>query len=447
MRYLPHTTGDIERMLAVVGANNLDDLFSTIPSEARLGRPLDLPEPLDEQSLNRHMDALAGMNAPELDVKSFIGAGCYEHFIPHAVTSVMSRSEFLTAYTPYQPELSQGTLQGIFEYQTLVCRLLGMEVSNGSLYDGASALAEALLMAIRVTGRPRVMLSSTVHPLYRRVAETYLGQAGYAIESIGVDDDGGTGLATVSVPGDVAAVAVQSPNFFGCIEDIGEVSRIAHEAGALSVAAFTEPLAFGLLANPGSLGADIVCGEGRSFGLPPSYGGSSLGIFCARKAHVRQMPGRIIGRTVDRDGRRGFVITLATREQHIRRERATSNICSNQSLCALTAAAYLSTLGKTGIRALARTNYDRTEYLKSRLRDIGVRIRFKRPTFNEFVAEFPPGFEDADDDFAGRGYLPGLALGQFAPELEHCRLICVTETATREDLDGLIGEVESWMRR
>ena len=447
MRYLPHTPDDIAAMLAVIGIRELDDLFASVPEASRPDSALDLPEPLDEQSLNRHMDALSGRNAAGPSFASYLGAGCYEHFIPHAVTYLMGRSEFVTAYTPYQPELSQGTLQGIYEYQTLACRLLGMEVSNGSLYDGASALAEALLMAIRITKRRRVALSSALHPYYRDVAATYLGQAGFAIEILPYEESGGTDLSSLGGKDDLAAVAVQSPNFFGCIEDIEAVSDMAHGLGALSITAFSEPLAYGLYKNPGGLGADIVCGEGRSFGLPMSYGGSSLGMFAARREHVRQMPGRIVGRTTDRDGRPGFVITLATREQHIRRERATSNICTNQSLCALTAAAHLSFLGKTGLRDLAKTNYDRAEYLKSRLAEEGIRIRFPRPTFNEFVAEFPGVSSAACEALCARGTVPGLPLGAFYPELADCRLFCVTETKTRDDIDTLVREVASCMKK
>ena len=447
MRYLPHTPDDIQSMLDTVGVKDIDSLFTNVPDDVKLKEPLNLPDALSEWELNALMDRLSRDTAPTADWKLFLGAGCYDHYVPSAVSFLLSRSEFVTAYTPYQPEVSQGTLQGIYEYQTLVCRLLGMEVANGSMYDGASALAEALLMAMRITKKNRVAVSAAIHPLYRSVAKTYLTPAGFGMVELPYGPDGRTDLSALAGCEDIAAVAVQSPNFFGCIEDIAGVSEYTHGRGCLTVAAFTEPLAYGLLKSPGAQGADIVCGEGRSMGLPMSLGGSSLGMFASKMEHVRRMPGRIVGKTADREGRRGFVVTLATREQHIRRERATSNICTNQSLCALGAAMYMSSLGKTGIRELAKINHDKAEYLKSRLGAEGFGARFDSPTFNEFVVEFPGGFDEVYDHLLDTGIVAGLPLGTFYPELGNCCLMCATETRTKDDIDTLVEEIATCMKR
>ncbi len=436
MRYLPHTDEEIAAMLRAVGAGSLEDLFSTVPDGCRLDRPLDLPGPLTEWELGRRMEALADRTAAAQKV--FVGAGSYEHFIPSVVPALVGRSEFLTAYTPYQPEVSQGTLQGIYEYQTLVCRLLGMEVANASMYDGASALAEALLMAIRVTRRTTVAVSRTVHPLYRQVVATYLGPGGHDVVELPYRQDGTTDLSALEGRDDLAAVAVQSPNFFGCVEDLGAAGEAARAGGGLLVAAFTEPLAYGLLRSPGACGADIACGEGQSLGVPQSFGGPGLGIFTARARHLRSMPGRLVGKTVDRRGRRGFVLTLSTREQHIRRERATSNICSNQNLCALSAAVYLSCLGKRGIRDLARLNYDKAEHLKARLRAAGAVPRFGAPTFNEFVVDLPGAMAERRERLLEEGVVAGLPLERYYPELRGAYLLCVTETKSRADMDRLV---------
>ena len=447
MRYLPHTPEDISSMLAVIGVKSVDDLFAQIPPDCLMKAPLKLPVALSEWELNRHMDGLSRTMGVMPEYKAFIGGGCYEHYVPSVVSHLLSRSEFLTAYTPYQPEVSQGTLQGIYEYQTLVCRLLGMEAANASLYDGASALAEGILMALRITGKKRAAVSHAIHPFYRDVVKTYLGSLDFEISELPCSKTGVTDLLMLEGTGDLAAVAVQSPNYFGCIEDLEKVSGEAHKRRALSVITFTEPLAYGLLKNPGNLGADIVCGEGRSFGLSQNFGGMSLGIFAAKMNYVRNMPGRIVGKTVDREGHDGFVITLSTREQHIRREKATSNICSNQSLCALGAAMYLSCLGKTGIRELALLNYNKTEYLKAHLREAGIGIRFESPTFNEFTAEFPPGCERIYERLLEQKIVAGIPLGEEYPELKNCYLVCVTETKSREDIDGFVEEVKACLNR
>ena len=444
MRYLPHTPEDIAAMLQVVGADNLDDLFKSIPDDCRRKDDLDLPERLTEWELNRHMSDLAATVAVSPEYKMFLGAGSYDHYIPASISYLLGRSEFSTAYTPYQPEVSQGTLQAIFEYQTLVSQLLGMEVANASMYDGASALAEALLMAIRITGRKKVAISSAIHPLYRRVVQTYLHPTGYEIVEIPYAADGRTDFSQLKSVEDLATVAVQSPNFFGCIEDLKAIGEKVHsDKKTLLVACFSEPLAFGLLKSPGSLGADIVCGEGQSLGIPRTFGGPGLGMFAARQKHVRSMPGRLIGQTVDNNGNRGYVLTLATREQHIRREKATSNICSNQGLCATTAVMYMAALGGTGIRNLARQNHDRAEYLKSELKKAGFAISFDSPTFNEFVVEFPADFETTHKRLLEKKIIAGLSLAPYYPELANHYLLCATETSSKEDMDTLVKEVTS----
>jgi len=389
------------------------------------------------------MEALSSTMGVCPAYKVFIGAGSYEHFIPASVSYLLGRSEFVTSYTPYQPEMSQGTLQAIYEYQTLIARLLGMEVATASHYDGATALAESLLMAIRVTKRTKVAVSSLIHPLYRRVVETYFEPTGYEVLELPYLKEGVTDLAALREMDDLAAVAIQSPNFFGCIEDLEGTAQAVHETGALLVAGFTEAVAYGLFKNPGSQGADIVCGEGQSLGIPCSFGGPGLGVLASRKKFMRSLPGRLVGQTRDLDGKRGFVLTLATREQHIRREKATSNICTNNSLCALAAAMYMASLGGTGMRELAALNHDKAEYLKGELKGAGFEITFDRPTFNEFVVEFPPGFEVTYNHLLEKGIVAGLSLAPYYPELANHYLMCVTEIISREDMDTLVREVKS----
>jgi glycine cleavage system P protein (glycine dehydrogenase) subunit 1 len=442
MRYLPNTEQEIAAMLEVIGASSQDDLFATIPSECRRKAPMKLPPAMTEWELNQHMDNMADQVSGTHHNNVFVGAGSYHHHVPASVSYLLGRSEFSTAYTPYQPEISQGTLQAIYEYQSLVTRLLGMDVANASMYDGASGLAEALLMAIRVSRRNKVAVSKAIHPNYRQVVNTYFKPTGYEIIELPYRPDGRSDLAALSDISDLAAIAVQSPNFFGCIEDLESVALKAHEdPKTLMVACFTEPLAYGLLKNPGSLGADIACGEGQSFGIPQSFGGPGLGMFAAKKAYVRSMPGRLVGRTVDRDGKGGFVLTLATREQHIRREKATSNICSNQGLCATTAAMYMASLGGTGLRGLATLNYDKSAYLKKRMVQAGLILPFDAPTFNEFVVKLPAGFEQKYQQLLKKKIVAGLPLAPYYTELAGCHLFCVTETFSRQDMDTLVEEV------
>ncbi len=350
-RYLPHTQEEIEEMLKTIGLKGLRDLFEVIPENCRFSGSLNLPTPLSEPDLREH---LRHLQSPLYTC--FLGGGAYYHFIPSVVSHLISRSEFYTAYTPYQPEISQGTLQAIFEYQTLMCQLTGMEVSNASMYDGASSLAEAVLMAYRITKKKKVLLSEAIHPEYRKVIQTYLASDQQPIILIPYEREGGRTDEAIlfdRLSEDVSAVVIQNPNFFGVIEDLHKIVEKVHQAGALVIIGFSEAIAYGILAPPGTMGADIVAGEGQSLGIPLSYGGPYLGIFTTREKFVRNMPGRLVGETVDLEGKRGFVLTLATREQHIRRERATSNICTNEGLCALMATIFLSSLGREGLKELA----------------------------------------------------------------------------------------------
>jgi glycine dehydrogenase subunit 1 len=442
MRYLPHTSEDIKSMLQVVGAESIDDLFSTIPDDCISKDDLQLPDALTEWELDSHMSALSGAMAVSPDYKVFMGAGSYEHYIPASVSFLLGRSEFVTSYTPYQPEVSQGTLQAIYEYQTLAARLLGMEVATASHYDGATALAESLLMAVRISKKRKVAVSSLIHPLYRKVVRTYFEPTGYQVLELPYLENGLTDLAGLDEVDDLAAVAVQSPNFFGCIENLKEAGEKIHNKDALSITCFTEALSYGLLKNPGSQGADIVCGEGQSLGIPRSFGGPALGMLASRKKYMRSLPGRLVGQTKDLDGKRGFVLTLATREQHIRREKATSSICTNNSLCALAAAIYMASVGGSGIKKLAELNHDKAEYLKQEFKKAGIKISFESPTFNEFVVEFPAGFDPVYDRLLEKKIVAGLPLAEYYPELTGHYLLCATETMSKNDMDVLVREVK-----
>jgi len=442
MRYLPHTPEEIAAMLQTAGVNSLDDLFATIPKSCCCRIGLNLPEALTEWELNAHMDALAENTAVSPEYKIFMGAGSYEHYMPASASYLLSRSEFVTSYTPYQPEMSQGTLQAIYEYQTLASRLMGMEVATASHYDGSTALAEALLMAVRITRKKKVAVSSLIHPLHRRVVQTYFDPTGCEVIELPYLENGKTDLAPLEGLEGLAAVALQSPNFFGCIEDLATAGQTTHANDALFIVSFTEALAYGLLKTPGSLGADIVCGEGQSLGLPRSFGGPGLGILGSLTKYMRNLPGRLIGRTKDRDGKNGFVLTLATREQHIRREKATSNICTNNSHCALTAAVYMASLGGSGFRDLSQLNHDKAQYLKNELKKAGFNIAFDSPTFNEFVVQFPTGFATQYNNLLDKKIIAGLAVETYYPELKDHYLLCATETMPKEDMDALVREVQ-----
>jgi len=428
-------------MLSVIGLDSVEALYEGIPEELRSKGALDLREPLSEMELIAHLEALSRKNRSSRRTISFLGAGCYDHFIPAVVRGLAGRSEFYTAYTPYQAEISQGTLQAIFEFQTLVCQLTGMEVANASMYDGASSLAEAVLMANRINGRTRAVLSRAVHPEYRQVVSTYVEGAGIELVEVPEDDTGRTDLdqAARMVDGGTTALVVQCPNFFGVVEDLRPLAKIAQEHDALLIAVVNEPISLGILQPPGALGADIVVGEGQAFGIPMSFGGPHLGLFATRQSFVRKMPGRLVGETVDREGRRGYVLTLSTREQHIRREKATSNICTNEGLCALMATIYLAALGPRGLEELARLNLSRAEYAKRRIADLpGHSLRFSAQTFNEFVVEAPVEAERLVEDLSEQGFHAGVPLGPFYTGMERSMLVCVTEQTGRDAIDRYV---------
>ena len=445
IRFIPHTEEDVQKMLEAIDLKRVEDLFQVIPKEYRLSKPLTLPEPLSEPDLIRH---LQGLQVPVMS--SFLGAGAYHHFIPAVVSNLIARSEFYTAYTPYQPEISQGTLQAIFEYQTLMCQLTGMEVSNASLYDGASSLTEAVLMAYRMTRRKKVLLSQALHPEYRRVIQTYIDPDQQEIVLIPYQKgEGRTDEKALFdlLKEDVSAVVIQSPNFFGVIEDLRPIGERVHNLGGLMVVGFNEAVAYGILQPPGAIGADIVAGEGQSLGIPMSFGGPYLGIFTTQERFVRNMPGRLVGETVDLEGRTGFVLTLATREQHIRRERATSNICTNEGLCALMATVFLSCLGKEGLRELAMMNLSKAEYAKKVVSQIhGCKLNFTAPTFNEFVLQIEREPEEVLEKLKKEKILGGVPLGKFYPELRHHLLVTVTEMNRKEDIDRWANVLEKALK-
>lgn len=441
MQYIPNTEADCRAMLDAIGVRSSEELFADIPSKLRLKRGLNLAPPLSESGLRRHMKALAGKNADVDQYSSFLGAGAYNHFIPAAVSHLVFRSEFYTAYTPYQPEISQGTLQAIYEYQTLICQLTGMEVGNASMYDGSSALAEAVLMAHRINGREDVLMARAVHPEYRMVSRTYAGKLGLRLHELPFTDRGATDLKAMKagLSERTSCVVVQSPNFFGGLEMLDEIAAAAHGVGALLVVAVAEPVSFGIVKSPGECGADIVVGEGQSFGNHLNFGGPYLGFFATKEAYVRSMPGRLVGQTEDKTGRIGYVLTLSTREQHIRREKATSNICTNAGLCALSATVYLALLGRSGMRDLALLNLRKTAYAKEAISKLrGFEPRFSGPTFNEFVVRIKRRAPaQVNRTLLTRKIIGGLELGRFYPELSDCLLICVTEQNSREEIDAL----------
>jgi glycine dehydrogenase subunit 1 len=441
VRFIPHTPSDIEAMLATLGLASVDDLFTDVPVALRRSARLDLPDGLAEQGVRRRLAEFADANRGA-GAACFLGAGSYPHFSPAVVDHVIQRAEFYSAYTPYQPEVSQGTLQAIFEFQTMISGLLGLEIANASMYDGASSAAEAVLMALRSRPkRRRVILSRALHPQYAEVIRTYVRDGG-DVELLEVPwaTDGGVDLGRLQALLDdgTAAVVVGYPNVFGVVEDLARIGAAAAAVEALTISVTTEALALAVLKAPGDLGADIAVAEGQSLGIPMSYGGPGIGLFATRPAHLRSMPGRLVGQTVDEDGRRAFVLTLATREQHIRREKATSNICTNHSLMALAVTVYLATLGRRGLRAVAAENVGAAHGLAERLCRGGVwRRRFAAPFFNEFVLE-RPGLAAVLERSRDAAVLPGLALEGWYPELRDCLLLCATEVHSNDDIDRLV---------
>jgi len=446
MRYTPHTPLDKEQMLRVIGIDSLDELYRHVPETLRNRAKIGLPEGLTELTVHRRLAALAAKNATPSEWSFFLGGGIYHHFIPSAVDAVISRSEFATSYTPYQPEVSQGTLQALFEYQTLVCQLTGMEVSNAGVYDGASAAAEAVLMSRRIQplNRRRVLLSRALHPHYREVISTYLKNLNdMRLEEVGFDNSGGTDLEqlTAKLDHQSVCVVVGYPNFFRIIEDLTPIHAACASSGAQLITVTAEPLALGVLKPPGEWGADIAVGEGQSLGVPMTLGGPGYGFFASQRRFVRSLPGRLVGETVDAEGQRGFVLTLATREQHIRREKATSNICTSQTLCTLASTVFMSLLGKTGMRRLAEVNVSRAHEACDRLVDEAkLEFCFSRPFFNEFVLR-AKNLPDLMKRCAAERIVPGVPLGQWYPELHDCLLVCVTEMNQRKEIDRLVGSI------
>ncbi len=437
MRYLPTTPAQRAAMLETIGVGELEALLTGIPAKARLDRGLELPSALAEAELVAALRSLAAENAHAADYVSFLGAGAYDRYIPSVINHLLLRAEFFTAYTPYQPEASQGTLRTIYEYQTMLCELTGMDVANASLYDGGSALAEAALMAHGVTDREQVVISGAVSPLGRRVVATYCAGPRLPLKAVPWVD-GVTDLEALrkAVTDKTAAVMVQYPNFFGCLEDLEAVAAIAHGRGALLVVS-VDPVALGLLRPPGEAGADIVVGEGQGLGNPLNGGGPYLGLFACRQALVRRMPGRLVGATLDTKGRRGFVLTLQTREQHIRREKATSNICTNVALVALGATMYLALMGPEGLRRVASLSTAKAHYAAEVLGRVpGVSRRFAAPFFHEFVLRLPKSPERVLRALRKRRILGGVALGGFDRALKDCVMVAVTERRTRAEIDG-----------
>jgi glycine dehydrogenase subunit 1 len=448
MAYIPNTTEDQQAMLEAIGCESIDELFEMVPQELRLDRPLDVPDAMGEMELTAHLERLGGESQPAAEGACFLGAGSYDHFIPTVVDFVASRSEFYTAYTPYQPEASQGSLQVFFEYQTLITRLTGMDVSNASLYDGATAAAEAVLMAMNVTRRDgKVIVPENVHPEYRQVLRTYLTNFDTELVELPVVDTAegnGSSSGTIArnrlaeaIDDETACVLIQHPNFFGCLEDVQSLAEVVHEAGAV-LAVIANPISLGLLASPGDLGADVVVAEGQPLGVPMSFGGPYLGVFAASERFVRRLPGRLVGQTVDRRGKPCWVLTLQTREQHIRREKATSNICTNQGLLALRATTYLAAMGPTGLRKTAELCLQKAHYAAEQIGQRGGDIVFSSPWFHEFVVRV--GKDRVDPLLeAGReaGIFPGVPLRRWYPALEDCLLVAVTERRTREQIDRL----------
>jgi len=439
-KYIPATDAERAEMLRTIGVGSVEELFADIPARVRLNRPLALPPALSDPELVAEVRRLAAQNVNCDQVACFLGAGAYDHFIPSVVWHLIGRGEFLTAYTPYQAELMQGELQAGYEYQSMLCELTSMDVANASMYDGASALAEAAVMARDLTKRDEVIVSTAVHPEYRQVLHTYGRPLGLHIVEV-PQQNGLTAPEAIErvLSPQTGAVICQHPNFFGCLEDGTALAELAHRAGALLVVAISEPLALGILEPPGRWGADIVAGEGQPLGNHLNFGGPYLGMLATKQEFVRRIPGRLIGATVDTDGRRGFVLTLQTREQHIRRERATSNICTNEALLSLAAAVYMAALGKQGLRHVAELNLQKAAYAKASIARLGsYTLPFGAPTFNEFVVRTPLAPEELNRRLRPQGILGGAPLGRWYPDLANAWLVCVTEQRTRAEIDRLV---------
>ncbi len=445
-RYIPNTPDDVRRMLEAIGVRDVDDLFAPVPEDVRLKGDLKLPAPLAEPDLLGHLEALAAKNADPSRFAVFLGGGVYRHFAPSFIDQLLLRSEFYTAYTPYQPEISQGTLHAIFEFQSLVCQLMGTDIANASMYDGSTAMAESALMATRLTRRNRIVVSRAVHPEYRQVLATYAQNLDLEIVEVGFTAEGTIDReALVHAAGNAAVVVFQYPNFFGVVEDPRPIVAAAQAAGAMTLATVTEPVALGLLKPPAELGVDIVAAELQSFGVPAAFGGPHVGVVAASEKCLRQMPGRLVGVAKDTEGREGYVLTLATREQHIRREKATSNICTNSGLMALCASMFMAAYGKRGLPALAKLNFDKAHHalgtIAAAASSRGVRPRFNGPFFNEFVLAGFSNVEQLQKGLLEDGYIAGVPLGRDYPELGDAMLFCVTELNPAGQIDGLASAI------
>ena len=438
--YLPHTEEDRRAMLEAIGVKSVEELFADIPAEVRMKRPLNLPPALSEMELKSHIQELALLDRDFEESLYFLGAGAYDHYVPSVVKHLVGRSEFLTAYTQYQPEISQGYLQALWEYQSLICLLTGMDMAVTSLYDGSTAMAEAAMMACGITGRNEILISRTVHPHWRDVLETYARDRDVTIRTVDyLDGVTSPEILASQVNEKTAAVICQSPNFFGCIEDLRQMAQNAQAGGALFIAA-VNPISLGVLESPGVLGADIVVGEGQAMGLPVSFGGPYIGFLATRDKWLRRTPGRIVGQTVDHEGTRGFVLTIQAREQHIRRDKATSNICSNEALCSLAVAVYLSALGRQGIRQVAELCLQKAHFAQKTILGVpGFQPVFSQPFFNEFVIRCPLPPSELNAELREAGMVAGLDLGKYYPELGGCMLTAVTEKRTRDEIELLAG--------
>jgi glycine dehydrogenase subunit 1 len=434
MRYLPKSPAERTEMLHEIGASSIDDLFSSIPEEYRLKGDLKIPRQMGESEIIDHFKAAAAHNA--VGYTSFLGAGVYRHYRPVIIDSLVQRGEFLTSYTPYQAEITQGTLQAIFEFQTMICELTGMDIANASMYDGSTGAAEAAMMAVRVTGRDGIVVARTVHPEYREVMETYSQHQEHSAIELGYGADGRIDLAALeqAVTDKTAGVLVQSPNFFGVVEDIPAIAEIVHKKGALLIVSIAEAVSLGIVRPP--VEADIVSLEAQSFGVAPSYGGPFCGVLAAKEKYLRQMPGRLVGETKDKDGRRGFVLTLSTREQHIRREKATSNICTNQALVALMATIFMTVYGKEGIKDLAIQNLAKAQYAAKALSENGKLLFAGTPRFHEFVLQTNEAVDQLNARLLDNKIIGGLSLKKWYPELGNATLWCATELTTKEQIDA-----------
>jgi len=441
MSFVPHTQDDIKQMLLAIGAKSIDELFKDIPATLA-PKSFNIPEAKSEFEVMQTLRKLSAKNA--VDLVNFVGAGFYDHFIPAAVDAIVNRPEFFTAYTPYQPECSQGWLQAIYEYQSIICQLTDLDVSNASLYDGGTALFEAMMMAVRATGRNKIILDSGVNLIYRTMLYTYTSNLSVEFVEIPVVHGQSSREELFKhLDNKTAAVILQNPNFFGAVDDHSDIVQEVHKFGALAIAC-VYPVSLGMLKTPGQMGFDISTGEGQSLGIPLSFGGPYLGFISAKKELLRQMPGRIVGATVDSDGKRGFVLTLQTREQHIRRQKATSNICSNEALCALRAAVFVALLGRDGLIQLAEHNYQKAEFAKEQLARIhGVQVKKSSPTFNEFTVLLPKNADQVVHRMIEKGFACGFPLGRFYKGMDNYLLIAVTEKRTKEEIRRLADSLEA----